>query len=407
MTSLMMFVHHRFSRSLTRSRPHALTHDAGLPFRAIVDYHDVAKDAACDANATRILKGLRIMVVMQAQRDLWAAYPASTTHPSPAKRGPAALHHCGVTSSLVRLLNGNRCVLRIISIIIIAGLDDYGGLPGGSSPPPPSHSPHSPRSTHPTHARSSLLLSRMPSLRDRAARVSQIEKCLRVLAQLTSSPCDFAAIEWRACLAATLDVVACIGGGGQGSIIDNNTIAPHDDHRRAQVHRAAVAVLDSLSASRQNVKIDSKSIELLRKSLDLLLVEPSGSSETEGKLMRGKAFALTSLVQLSLSRPYEAFDPSLAGEMERDALIYSIEHFYTPELRIRDSYSHLPLADRQLDACRELDRRVATLEDRRGAISRLTCARPEASQYLDLREDISTFVTSLVEVSRVEELLLW
>ena len=123
--------------------------------------------------------------------------------------------------------------------------------------------------------------------------------------------------------------------------------------------------------------------------------------------MRGKAFALTSLVQLSLSRPYEAFDPSLAGEMERDALIYSIEHFYTPEMRIRDSYSHLPLADQQLDACRELDRRVATLEDRRGAISRLTCARPEASQYLDLREDISTFVTSLVEVSRVEELLLW
>ena len=168
----------------------------------------------------------------------------------------------------------------------------------------------------------------------------------------------------------------------------------------------ATAVLeDSIDSPTTTAVIDSKNAELIAQSLNLLLRENSDSCSTESMLKRGKALALTSLVQLSLSRPYEAFDPCLAGDLEREAITYSIEHFYVSEQRIRDSYSHLPLADQQLDLCRVINDRVAELEDRRSAISRLTCARPpEKSQYLALREDISTFIQSLVDPSRVQRL---
>ena len=330
-----------------------------LPFRVLLDYHDVlmARGDGPDSGVTdvdiqsedvdesRVMKGLRMMALLQVHRDLWSPQllPARHTHLAHAERGPASLHQCGVTSSLIQLMNQGK----------------------------------------------------MPSLRNRAARVMQIERCFgTVLPASLGVADDLAALEWKTCLVTTIDMIRCIDGSFKWDASVDPSLDP------CKRHAAAVAMLEGATG------VEPESANLLKQSLDLLLLHNSKDGSTASMINRGKAFALSSLVQLHLSRPHKAYDPSLAGEMERDALSYSIEHFYMPEKRIRESYWHLPLSERQLEACDAIDQRVAQLEGRRGAISRLTSARPpEKSQYLELRDDISEFLSHLGDPSRIRKLL--
>lgn len=151
---------------------------------------------------------------------------------------------------------------------------------------------------------------------------------------------------------------------------------------------------------------DTQSVELLKQSLSLLLLENCDDRSTASMIKRGKAIALAFLVQLSLSKPYEAFDPSLAGEMEREALVYSVDHFYRPELRLRRAYSHLILSMNQKEECSVVEGAISKLECRKEAYSRLTSARPpDGSQYLSLREDVLDFVSHVGDESRFLELM--
>lgn len=329
-----------------------------LPFQVLLDYHDVlmARGGGAEcltrmdiqreiSDESRVMKGLRMMALLQVHRDLWSPQPLSArdSHLAHSARGSASLHQCGVTSSLIQLMNQGK----------------------------------------------------MPSLRNRAARVMQIERCVSTaLLVPPGGDDDLGDLEWKACLVTTTDMLRCICGVSQCDA----WVDPSGDPREG--HAAAVAALEAAAG------IDRESSDLLKQSLDLILLHNSNKRSTESMINRGKALVLSSLVQLRLSRPYKAYDPSLAGEMERYALNYAIDHFYMPERRIRESYGHLPLSEPQLGACGAIDRRVAELEGRRGAISRLTSARPPGkSQYLALRDDISDFMSHLGEPSRIRGLL--
>ena len=334
-----------------------------LPFRALLDYHDVlvAREGGSDpgvaemntrvgegGDKSRVMKGLRMMALLQAHHDLWSPQPFGTGHPHVAHtaRGSASLHQCGMTTSLIQLMNEGK----------------------------------------------------MPSLRNRAARVMQIERCIgTVLPKPPGVADDLAILEWQACLVTTFDMIQCICSAPEC----DTAVDPCGEPREG--HAAAVA---ALRAAVGRCQVDRESVDLLERSLDLLLLQNSKEGSTASMIKRGKALILSSLVQLRLSRPYKAYDPSLAGEMERDALSYTIEHFYLPERGIRESYWHLPLSEQQFQACDEIDRRVAELEGRRGAISRLTSARPsEKSQYLALRDDMSDFLSHLGHSSRIGKLV--
>lgn len=115
--------------------------------------------------------------------------------------------------------------------------------------------------------------------------------------------------------------------------------------------------------------------------------------------------SLLSLAQLNFSKPRAQFDPSLAGEMERQALGFIVEHFYQNEMQLRHLYSNLPLSRPQSQKIDNIKSHIEFLEEKRDQISEITSARPEVSQYSSLLGEISAFVLHLGDPTRIMRMI--
>lgn len=113
--------------------------------------------------------------------------------------------------------------------------------------------------------------------------------------------------------------------------------------------------------------------------------------------LRGKSLALLSFVYLILSRPYEAFDPVLAKMMEKEDLQKKVDHLLKPEIVCRRAYSVLPLSSPQKLKVSRLLGGIELINRKQEEILQSNSARPQISQYHELRDDINEFIEHFIE----------
>ena len=322
-----------------------------MPFRSIADAlsYKIFMDY-CQVNHeinnkslgdNRIQKGLAVSVLLQAHRDIWQSTMDHT------RRGSAILHTCAMTTALAQNIRAGSSV----------------------------------------------------SLKHRISRLYQIERCISSI-MIDHRECT-SLEEWKYAVSLLAEIVQAIF---EETVDVIELYASGDIEYLEDICKARHKKLDGVFLKGNGLA--GSFAGPLKLSSELLLLNKCAMAEgIDGMFVRGKALSLLCLVQLHLSKPYKAFDPSLEGVMERNALGYISEQYYASEISIRRRYSSLPLSKSQESHIEFLNKQMEQLDVQKMQVKQLSSARPKISQYLDLQGELQNFIMHYAGETRINKII--
>lgn len=351
-----------------------------LPYRAILNF-DESQRSPCNDDRMGIERRMTMMAKLQMHRDLRLDFPEKTIA---AGRGPAILHKCSG-------------ILALCSV-----MDGADGIPVGQI----------------------------------AYKSHQIHRCMSNLCEMSKNDltADVHLLEWRTAVDMLLVVAKSFAPKGRVAFPNVHDLLGPAGTNMSNRDALKAVYHEILSMFQASLSDQSEMLDHLEQSLNILLLNIASTSNTPrgagwisfdfplryihgqneifkhlhaeissmfyfnaGMQLRGKSLSLLSLVYISLSRPYQAFDPVLAKMMEKEDLQKKIDHLYEPEIVCRQAFSVLPLSSPQNLKISRLFEDIELISRKKDEILQSNSARPKISQYLELRDYVTEFIEHFIE----------